>query len=294
MHSSSSVSSFSSSSFSSQKRGERGPDKCHRRCKSCFVFILSLLIFLILLIATWISYFFGGCSICPRRTTYMAEPFRIVPGSGMTCKEVVASQPICRAYRPLMKKFDLESYCGCDQSEPPPNACTFDCPLFEKVTFPPTASSSLTPPTMSPNEVSGSHSSNSHFDEILLLDPTLAPSDRSSSSHYDEPSDRALVSNEYSTGMFDSSTIMCTDISTLLPFISDQGFCKEVQGSCCSKITASTPGAQTEIPLACMMCEPGAQILEEKILAGDASGKDGMDYFLALCPLAAHILYAVG
>jgi hypothetical protein len=213
----------------------------------------------------------------------MTKPFRIVPGSGVTCQEVAASQPICRNHRPLMKKFDLTSYCGCEKSGPPPNECTFDCRLssiVDESSSPPTSSSGFTPPTMSPSEVSGHHDYPSHFDEILLLDPTLAPSYRSSSSDFDEPSPIDLLSNENS---FDEGTIMCSSISTLLPFISDQSFCKDVQDSCCLEITSSTQAAQKGIPLACMMCESGDQILEERILAENFNGKKQECYFLVLC-----------
>jgi hypothetical protein len=197
-----------------------------------------------------------------------------IPGSGMTCKEVVASQSICRAHRPLMKKFDLASYCGCVMTEPPTNGCTFDCPFSWILgNSPPISSGCLIPSTMSPNEVSENQENPSHFDEILLLDPTLAPSDLSSSSDFDELNNRALISNEKSNGLFDDSTIMCSDISTLLPFISDHGFCKDVQDSCCSEITSSAQATKAGIPLACMMCESGIQILEEKLLAWDANGK---------------------
>jgi hypothetical protein len=270
MHTSISISSLSSTS-SIQHGFERSRDQCQGGCRFCFAFFLFLVISLFLVIASWTSYFFGRCILCPPGTVYMKEPFRVVPGSSTTCQEVGTSPRICRAHRSLMKKFDLASYCGCDKSDPPPNECTINCPLswsLEQSTSTPTISSGLTPPTMSPIELSRSHGYPSHFDELLLLDPTLAPSDQSSSSDGDEPSNRLLAPRGNNTG-----TSMCSDTSTLLPFISDPGFCKEVQDSCCSEITSLAKDEQAGIPLACMMCEPGVQVLEEKILVGDANGK---------------------
>lgn len=269
----SSSSSLPSSSFSFSSAGYNKLVECCILLGGLAFFGSSYLIFT--------NWWMTGCHVCPGRGS-MTHPQRVVPGgSGITCGDLERIQSNCWDHRPLGKKFDLGAYCGCDGSEPPLNECTFDCPL----------QSGLVPPSVWPSKTSRGKSKPTHFDEIILLDTTLAPTERPSANDESEPSDSVVSS---SNGLFDADIMMCNDVSTVVPFIKDQGFCMEVQEFCCPAITTMAQTAPMEIPSACMMCENGRQVLEEKLLPGDENGKKTSKkrkgYFVFLLFILLHFL----
>ncbi|KAG7342045.1 hypothetical protein IV203_007137 [Nitzschia inconspicua] len=237
--------------------------------------LLSFLLFLIIEAFSVVT----ECRVCPRGSNYMSEPFRKVPGgSGMTCGELMTSNPICQVHAPLMKKFDLASYCGCSKSGPPSNRCTFDCPFLseeETVGLSPKSSvgGTLARPSLKPSRTVDREVNPGHTDEIVLSDVAFLPSRAPSFDEGNEKPPKALQNNFLSDRIFDADKMLCSDLSTTLPFVTDQLFCGEVQAHCCSITTSTAQMTQNRIPAECILCGHGFEVLEEKFLPGKRNGE---------------------
>jgi hypothetical protein len=241
--------------------------------------VVSNLVILSVMIYFLVDPFLPNCVVCPYvGEQKMSQPLRVVPGGlGMTCGELESSVAICRAHAPLKEKFDLPAYCGCKKG-PPPNECNFDCPLpVDSETESPNPSSlvdgHLTIPVVAPFKISDQKDNPSHFDEIVLDDSTSSlPSESPSLNDGDK---ERLKDSLPPDGPFEADKVSCSDASIILPFITDQQFCEEVQSVCCSAITTMGESFQSGIPDACIMCEHGFEVDEEKPLPSDDNGTFG-------------------
>jgi hypothetical protein len=70
----------------------------------------------------------------------------------------------------------------------------------------------------------------------------------------------------------------CSDLSIILPFIIDDGYCNRVKDKCCLSEYWNGLQGQPSIPEECMMCGQGFMVFEEKELPNSVGTMNDLNF----------------